>query len=99
MIRELKRLQNQFDFLLVIDSISFLADKNLQVYLEIYSILLNLILKNNCTVICTNQYRESDKNVFIPRLGGVWSKIVTNRIFYKFVSNKVTYEIIRNCNS
>ncbi|KAK6090726.1 hypothetical protein P3W45_000449 [Vairimorpha bombi] len=96
LVRELHKFKTESNFLLVIDSISFLADKNVQIYLQVYSIFWNLITKNKCTVICTNHYRKAAKNLFVPRLGGTWSRIVTNRIFYKFLSNKLVYEIINN---
>lgn len=97
-IRKLLRIitnhkNNTKDALIVIDSVSFLSDINVSIYTLFYSMVNTLCLKNNCTVICTNHYRQTSKYYFTPRLGLIWSKMVKHRIYYKYSKDEIIYEI------
>lgn len=95
-MRELKKLKSKYDFVLFIDSITFLVDKGLNNFKDVYSMLWSLIYNNKCTIIVSNHYRveKINNDVFlVPRLGDLWSNIVSYRILYKYIKNKIIYTI------
>lgn len=95
-LRALEGLKSYHNFVLFIDSITFIVDKGLHNFKDIYASLWSLIYNNKCTIIVSNHYRleKSNYDVFlIARLGDVWSNIVSYRIIYKYDKNKLIYEI------
>ena len=78
-----KKIKN---FVLVIDSICFVADREPFVINNVMINLWNIVYKCNCTIILINHYRleyKQNKLKCIPRMGNKYFKMVTKRIEIK----------------
>lgn len=98
-VRTLLSLRSRRNFVLFIDSMSFLADKSVTNQQRIFNILWTLIYENDATVVVSNQYRTASTPGFVgfvPRLGRRWGTMVSYRIMFKYLGDSIVTEISSN---
>ncbi|KAL6122843.1 hypothetical protein NUSPORA_00102 [Nucleospora cyclopteri] len=97
LIKELEKLQKYNNFILVLDSITFVCDRDVLMIQEIVNILWNTIYTCNCTVICFNHYKihlSNENYQLIPRMGKKYSNFISYRVFCEF-TNEMEYSVIK----
>ncbi|ADM12395.1 uncharacterized protein Eint_100690 [Encephalitozoon intestinalis ATCC 50506] len=96
LVKALLSLKSRRGFVLFIDSISFLADKSVANLQRFYNILWMLIYENDATIVVSNHYRivrNRGALDFALELGQRWKMMVSYRIMYKYVGDKVVAKI------
>lgn len=96
---KIKSLKCKGDFLLVIDSITFVCDISLNSINEFIRLLWDTIYECNATIVTINHYRvEKTKrgNQLVPRMGNLWSKTVSYQVSFYIKENNFRYKIKEN---
>lgn len=95
-IKQLENLKNLKNFVLIIDSITFVCDISPNSIKLVNSLFWNLIYQCDATVISINHYRKGhDKSVFnyIPRMGNFWASTISYQILVKQIDFKLQYNV------
>lgn len=92
-IRYIKKYKN---FILVIDSIVFIADYYSYGIHEIINLLWSVIYECNSTIITVNHYKLTKinhENKLIPRLGVKWEYFISYQILFKYKNDELVFSV------
>ena len=94
-VKTLLSLRSRHGFVLFIDSMAFIADKQVPDAQKIYNILWELIYVNDATVIVSNHYKVHQSKL-VPRFGARWEMMVSYRVMLRYVKGKVVSSVHAN---
>ena len=93
---KLEKLRNYKDFILILDSVTFIGDKSPNSIKNLCKAIWTLIYESNSTVIVINHFRigkEKRTYKLVPRMGVLWEKAISYRIKFSYKNNKICYII------
>lgn len=96
---KIESLKNYKNFVLIIDTITFVCDISSLSIKSINVLLWSIIYKTNSTIVTINHYRVNKQNEivnFVPRMGKYWSTFVSYQILFRNIFNQLTFSVNEN---
>lgn len=96
---KLESLKKYKNYILLIDSITFVCDVSPMSIRSINTLIWSIIYTSKSTAITINHYRYENRNgveKYIPRMGDYWSKFVSYQIFFRSIMGKISFVVNEN---
>lgn len=94
------KLRSYRDFILILDSVTFICDTSPDTIKDFANMLWSLIYSCNASIITVNHFKiDSDKKGKLrltPRMGNYWKKIISFQVEFVSGSDQIKYKISRN---
>lgn len=92
----LEDVKKHKDFVLVIDSVTFVCDKSPRSIRPFNAMLWSIVYKCNATIVTVNHYRLGKaRGVFklVPRMGRFWSRSVSYQLLFRYSGGGVEFSV------
>jgi hypothetical protein len=97
LFEKLETLRNVKNFVLILDSVTFVGDRAPNSVTNLCKALWAIIYETNSTVITINHFRigkEKRTYKLVPRMGKAWERTVSYRIRFQYKNGKIVYDKI-----
>lgn len=97
--QKIENLKAYKDFILVLDSVTFVCDMAPLQIKTFSSILWKIIYECNATIITINHFRlDKQRDVYrlVPRMGAFWRKVVSYQVEFNISQNFDEYKWMEN---
>ncbi|KAH9411395.1 hypothetical protein HK407_05g09130 [Ordospora pajunii] len=95
LVKTLLSLRSRQGFVLFIDSMTFIADKQVSDAQKIYNVLWELVYGSDATVIVSNHYKVQQGKL-VPRLGVRWEMMASYRVMFRHTKGNTVSSVHTN---